>query len=275
MRVLVPMAAVWLLSTPARAVPLQDLVSQVKGSVVHLSIVDAVGEEIGSGSGFVVSDSGLVATNHHVVQGASRIEAQFEGRSVKVLGLRAYNEKADVAILQLAPGVYVPLQLSDALPRVGDPVIVVGSPRGFAGSVSTGILSARRDKSSVPKHQKEWPESWELQISAPISPGSSGSPILNEAGKVVGLAVGRYGGEALNFGVTVHRLRTELDQAKKSELLPLADMKGERTLGQNLLYTGAVVLLLMLFGLVINRVLARRERSGDAVRGGSDEPDSA
>ena len=82
-------------------------------------------------------------------------------------------------------------------------------------------------------------ETWQLQITAATSPGSSGSPILSDEAKVVGVAVGKYSGEALNFGIPANLLREVLAQVR--EVQPLSVLKTGRSLTTNLIITGIVL----------------------------------
>jgi len=228
-------------------------------TVAHLSVLDAAGRETHSGSGFVVSAGGLLATNHHVAEGGDRIVATFSGeRQVEVLGVRAIDREADLSLLQLESGTYQALELSAEEPKQGDPVTVLGSPRGLAGSLSTGIVSAVRAHGTKLQGREGGHESWGLQISAPISPGSSGSPILDEHGRVIGVAVGKGAGEALNFAIPVERLQALLASVDASTpLTPLSDLREGRSVKTNLLISagGITAVALLWWGLAM---LSRR-----------------
>lgn len=223
----------------AGALPLPDLLKNAGPSVVHLSVRDAGDEEDGSGSGFVVSEDGRIVTNHHVVDGARRIVAVFkDGTEVEIVGVWAFSEseKDDIAVLQLAPGRYPALRLAGTPAQQGDEVVVIGSPHGLSQAVTTGIVAAVREHGTVTRRDKDGPESWGLQITAGIAPGSSGSPILNTSGEVVGVAVGTWGGTA-NFGVPVDRVRklTEAKDATLDRMRPLSEARGGPSVRTNLI----------------------------------------
>lgn len=168
-------------------------------SVVTLRIYDDAGTQLGLGSGFFLED-GRIATNRHVVEGAGWVEVyDHEGQ---LLGTAPYAEAIssylDLAILPALGQAKPPgLTLASEPPRVGESVWVIGSPEGLTGSVSSGVVSARRAI-----HDQTL-----LQISAPISPGSSGGPVLDARGRVVGIAASILEeGQNLNFAVPVRGL---------------------------------------------------------------------
>lgn len=258
------LVATWVVGSGASSArPLQEISAMAKPTVAHLSVLDAAGRETHSGSGFVVSVGGLLATNHHVAQGGDRIVAMFSGeRRVEVLGVRAVDRGADLALLQLEAGTYEALELSAREPKQGDPVTVLGSPRGLAGSLSTGIVSAVRDHGTKLQGREGGHESWGLQISAPISPGSSGSPILDDEGRVIGIAVGKGAGEALNFAIPVERLQAMLASVDAgTPLTPLSDLREGRSVSTNLMISaGGLILVALLWWLSATLVRRRSLR---------------
>jgi S1-C subfamily serine protease len=141
-------------------------------------------------------------SNVHVIGSGDRAEVELEdGRKFAVTEVRAYDMAQDVAIFKIGnavPGAAagalpkVPLGSSDSL-NLGDKVVVIGSPEGLSNTVTEGILSARRGG-----------EQPALQVSAAISPGSSGGPVFDEAGRVVGVTQSQWEeGENLNFAIPV------------------------------------------------------------------------
>ena len=170
-------------------------IKAVRSRTAFIQTFDQYGTPIGTGSGFLISSKGDVATNYHVVQNA-------HSATVKFLLMKDIFEVK--TIVQKKPGKWFghpsnQLELDECEPlalqkriqnRVGEKVYAFGSPRGFEGSVTDGIISAYR-------------ENGYMQVSAPISPGSSGGPIVNENGKVVGVATmaSLPGTQNLNFAV--------------------------------------------------------------------------
>jgi hypothetical protein len=181
-------------------------------SVVLLVMEDGSGQPLSLASGFFLTRD-TVATNAHVIQGASRGYARRIGDKVKydVRSILAIDQARDLVILQLDKGVGAPLKLgdSDAL-GIGDDIFAVGNPQGLEGTFSQGIVSGIREVSGTAI----------LQITAPISPGSSGGPILNAQAEVVGIAVATFrGGQNLNFAVPVKYLAALMTTAPRPRSL--------------------------------------------------------
>jgi hypothetical protein len=152
----------------------------------------------GLGTGFVVDASGIIATNLHVIAGETELVAVFaDKRKMAVVEVVAYSERHDLALLRVHPSEGKPLVAltigdSDRM-RPGDPVVAIGDPLGLEDTVSNGLVSAIRtiDAKLVV-----------LQISAPIAPGSSGGPIFDDRGDVVGVATAfSREGQNLGFGM--------------------------------------------------------------------------
>jgi len=161
---------------------LPSLIKRIKPSVVIVFAYDNKGEFLQLGSGFFISQNGDVITNYHVLQGASSAKIKTaDEKTYPITYIVAENEQNDVIRLSVnIPSQYVyPLFLSKTIPEVGERIIVYGSPLGLGNTVSDGIVSAIREFPGYGKF---------IQITAPISPGSSGSPVLNMKGEVIGIA---------------------------------------------------------------------------------------
>jgi hypothetical protein len=164
---------------------------------------DANGQPLCVGSGFFVSD-GVVATNAHVIEGAGSGSAKLVGQAqvFKLLGTIAIDRHADLALLRVA-GTAPQLPLSrEPMPVVGDSVYVIGNPLGLEGTFSEGIVSGvrRLGTDSI------------IQMTAPISPGSSGGPVMDARGEVVGVSVATFTeGQNLNLAVPVAYLEHLLE----------------------------------------------------------------
>jgi S1-C subfamily serine protease len=250
----------------AAAVDLPELATRVTPSVVHLVIYDGAGNEVGSGSGFFV-EGHRVVTNHHVIDGASRVVAKLaDGRQVEVVGLLAGDAERDLAILAIeGADLPEPLPLGDSGElRQGDAVVVIGSPRGLAGTLSTGVVAALRGKGLEGEiEEAKGTRSWAIQITAAVSPGSSGSPILTtDDGEVVAVAVGLVGGN-IAFGIPIEQAKAMLaDIPGDAEPKPFGALEGgdlERNLLISAAFFTAVALAFFLPGL-IGRLRARAKR---------------
>lgn len=173
----------------------QDIARKAFYSVVLLEMTDSSGQPLSLGSGFFISDN-VIATNAHVIEGASGGTAKLveNSHAMQILGTVAIDRHADLALLKVdksAPALN--LSQNPSL-NVGDKVYVVGNPLGLEGTFSEGIISAIRhlDADSM------------LQMTAPISPGSSGGPVMDAVGNVIGIAEATFkDGQNLNLAVPV------------------------------------------------------------------------
>lgn len=136
------------------------------------------------GTGFLVDNKGHLVTNHHVIEGANVVEILFAKSKRKVRAkLIGSDPKTDLALLQIPPVSDThPLDLgdSDAL-RVGDLVLAIGNPFGYAHTVTSGIISAKGRVIGTGPYDNF------LQTDAPIHPGNSGGPLLDVRGRVIGI----------------------------------------------------------------------------------------
>ena len=183
-------------------------------SVVVVENFNEDGEKVGQGSGYVYSADGTVITNYHVVRGAQSLGVHFPNKaSVRVDSLLGYSIENDVAAIQI-PEISVPplaTQPSQQI-KVGDHVVAVGAPLGLESTVSEGIVSALRDVSGT--HI--------IQTTASISPGSSGGPLLNDYGKVIGVTTSQVrDGQSLNFVVASSHISDLLSHQRRMTLAEL------------------------------------------------------
>lgn len=162
-------------------------------AVVGLTVKDAAGRPIATGSGVVVA-RGVIVTNFHVIVGGASVTANFaDGRSVATAGIVGSDTDRDLVLLAAPTGAVRPLPVSAAAlgqDAVGTTVISIGSPKGLDGSVAVGVVSAiRRYKGAKV-----------IQTSAPVSHGSSGGALLDETGNLIGVTTfGMADGQNLNF----------------------------------------------------------------------------
>jgi serine protease Do len=142
----------------------------------------------GLGSGFVFDSSGLILTNHHVVEGATSISVMLSNQEHKRAETIGHDPQTDIAVLRVDGGDLPFLSLGDSNRlRVGEWVLAIGNPFGLSHTVSAGIISAKgRTRNDVkgldPAGYYDF-----LQTDASINPGNSGGPLLDVAGQVVGI----------------------------------------------------------------------------------------
>src|SRR5215203_2551001 len=202
---------------------LPELVRRIKPSAVAIETFDSRGEKLSRGSGFFV-EADRIVTNRHVLEGAYSAEVHSSGGTVfPVKGVLAVDAEGDIALLKIdAPAPPVrPLPLDKTSPQEGESIVVIGNPLGLEGSVTNGIVSAVRD---IPSFGRI------IQITAAISPGSSGSPVINMRGEVVGVATLQLAdGQSLNFAVPSDRVaQLQAGQARTLGELVAATRRSQR-----------------------------------------------
>ncbi len=196
----------------AAAQEAQQVAKLALQSTVLIVVEDSQGQPLGMGSGFFVSDE-QVATNAHVVEGAASGYVRVVGdeKMYKIEGISGKDERRDLVVLKVAEKGFKKLMLGDSEKvEVGQSVYVVGNPQGLEGTFSQGIVSGIRRAGSDKV----------LQLTAPISPGSSGGPVLNSRGEVIGVAVATIkDGQNLNFAIPSSYLSELLKMNGKVETL--------------------------------------------------------
>ncbi|MBA7587221.1 hypothetical protein ES708_29240 [subsurface metagenome] len=208
------------------------LIKRIEPSTVIIFTYDNNGIFLRLGSGFFINQNGDVITNYHILQGASYAEVKTsDGKTYPITYIVAEDEQSDIICLSVdIPSQYVyPLSLNTSLPEVGERIIVYGSPLGLEKTVSDGIVSAIREGPAYGKI---------IQITAPVSPGSSGSPVLNMKGEVIGVATFQFiEGQNLNFAIPSERI-ANLNLAEEKEIGKyLQKYKSTKILSANIIIT--------------------------------------
>lgn len=175
------------------------------------------------GSGFVISKDGKVVTNYHVIANTKKLTISFDDEKeytdISILG---YDVLKDIAILKINTSDTFPFcKLGDSSKAVlGDSIVVIGNPMGLRNTLSTGIISSLKQQDYI-------------QISAPISPGSSGGALFNMYGEVIGIAsAGILEGENLGFCIPINEMK-KVPLGKSLTLAELHNSKNSLSAPQN------------------------------------------
>jgi len=226
MKATLPELLCWVLflffgASVAYAQTAQEIAKKAFRSTVLLVMEDANGQSLSLGSGFFVRD-GEIASNFHVVEGTARGYAKLvdEKKRYDIEGITAVDPERDLVVLKISAGRSheLPLGDSDAV-QVGESVFAVGNPQGLEGTFSQGIVSSIREVGSDKL----------LQITAPISPGSSGGPVLNGKGEVIGVSVATFReGQNLNFAIPSNYLKALLPKAGPAKPLASETSQGRQ-----------------------------------------------
>jgi tetratricopeptide (TPR) repeat protein len=203
---------------------LPSMIKRVEPSIVVLLTYNREGKFVGQGSGFFFNREGDVITNFHVLKGAARAEVRMSDGSVYPVNMIvAADEEGDLIRVstKIPQNLVRPLTIHTSFPEVGERIIVMGTPLGLEKTVSDGIVSAIRD---IPEFGKI------IQVTAPISPGSSGSPVVSMDGEVVGVvSFFLMPGQNLNFAIPGDRI-AKLTPADGKTLSEREEIKEEERL---------------------------------------------
>lgn len=181
-------------------------IQKVKNSVVKIDAYRKRGsreEHAGTGSGFVFSSDGLTFTNSHVISVGEGLRVTLLDGTIANAELIGKDPDTDIAIIKLLDGGYSVAELgdSDAL-QIGQFLVVIGNPLGYHHSVSTGVLSAVGRTLRTPNGR---PIDNVLQTDAPLNPGSSGGPLINTDGQVIGINTAIIQGmQGLSFAIPMN-----------------------------------------------------------------------
>jgi S1-C subfamily serine protease len=176
--------------------------------VVTIETEDAIG------SGFFIQKD-LIVTNYHVIEGANSALTHLNSinNTYEVEGYVAKDEQNDLVILKVKYNLGIPLKLAQTMVKQGDDVLVIGSPKGLAATITKGVVSNLNTELKL------------IQIDAAISPGSSGGPVFNINGEVIGIAVAQLErAQNINFAIPVKTLETLL-QFKSSYAISLGKIE--------------------------------------------------
>jgi len=188
----------------AESKEIREIYNGAKQSVALILTYDSKGMPLAIGSGFFIEKDKII-TNYHVIYGSASAVVRTIGSQSqhKVKETVSYSEAMDIAILRVDTE-RAPLPTKSIQDQqIGDKVIAIGNPKGLEGSVSEGIISGLRPVDDFKVYQ----------ITAPISPGSSGGPLFDQNGNVIGITTASItDGQNLNFAIPV----ALVDRLKKS-----------------------------------------------------------
>ena len=195
----------------------EQIYARCMPAVFYIEVYDADGNAIASGSGFFIDGEGTAVTNHHVIYGASSAKVTLSDsrgndlETVDVLGVYDWSEEEDWAVLKVDISGNSYLRLGDPSTAVGGAAVyALGSPLGFSASISDGMIS---NPARVADGQTY------LQISAPISHGSSGGALVNSFGEVIGITAAGYDdGQNLNLAIPIQKI----ENSARGDLTPIA-----------------------------------------------------
>jgi tetratricopeptide (TPR) repeat protein len=200
---------------------LHKMVAPVQPSVVTVAAMGANGNILRIGSGFFIDRNGTLVTNDHVLDDAFAGKVKTaDGGIFTISAVIASNPLVDLikVRVKIPPAQSVPAVLSADDPGIADRVVVIGSPMGLAHTISEGIVAAVRKHPTLGKV---------YQLTAPISPGSSGGPVLNLKGQVIGvISFQTVLGQNINFAVAINALQTLTIEAREPSIAEWTLEKG-------------------------------------------------
>ena len=191
----------------------EEIYSRISPSVVEIAAYEPSGKYYSLGSGFFIDDSGRFVTNYHVIDGTNAGElALADGSRCEILSVLDYSRELDLAVLQADIQGNDYLTLSETPVTTGETIYALGSSQGLTSTFSSGIVSTATREIDQIRY---------IQITAPISEGNSGGPLVNAYGEVVGVNTMTYlEGQNLNFAIDIR----ELDRLALDKSLTLAEV---------------------------------------------------
>jgi len=201
-----------------------EIARQQSPAVVIVEALDDRGSVIGQGSGFIVTPNGAVISNLHVMSGAAGLRVKLPNGDVyKTTDLVDVDEAKDIAIVKIKGFKLPTVTLGDSdKAETGDSIVAISSPEGLVNSLTTGVISGVR---RLDTHRV-------FQITAPISPGSSGGALFNSNGELIGIVTYLLkSGQNINFAVPINYARGMIsDQVTTSlaQLQPLASTPAKK-----------------------------------------------
>ena len=187
--------------TPPATLNAEQIYAKCAPAVFYIELYNKSGQAIGSGSGVFLNADGLAITNHHVVEDAYSAKIKtYDGKVYNVSGYYDAKETIDLALIQIDGSGFSCMELGSTNAIAGgQSIFTIGSPKGFANTISSGIVS---------NPNVEFFGIDSIQISAPISHGSSGGALINDKGQLIGITfAGLDEAQNVNFAIPIHRMQ--------------------------------------------------------------------
>jgi tetratricopeptide (TPR) repeat protein len=176
----------------------EQIYAKINNAIVTIYTFDANGKILSQGSGVVLNEKGWIVTNYHVYAGAEKLVVKHKEKIIKYNSIIGVDVEKDILILKITDKVFPAIQLGNSnILKVGQKIYAIGSPMGFENTISDGIISGLRSNEERTKNF--------IQISAAISPGSSGGAVVNAKGQLIAITTFTITkGQNLNFAIPVN-----------------------------------------------------------------------
>lgn len=185
-------------------------VAENSKSVVFIEMLDSESMPMGTASGFIIEPNGKIITNYHVIADATSLRVTLEdGTKYDVEGVYDCSKSQDIAVLKLKNAANLPaVKLGDSNNLyIADDVITIGSPVGYKNTVTSGIISGLNRENESRKGK-------DIQITAPIAPGSSGGALFNIKGEVIGITYSGMDIGNVGFAIPINEVKPYLNSTK-------------------------------------------------------------
>lgn len=184
-----------------------EIAKKWKNSIVSIISMDSKGSIVAKGSGFIIGKKGIIATNYHVIEESISISVNLsENMKDLEASLVKYDSSKDIAILNLNMNMdLIPTVLGNSNNiNEGEDIVAIGNPYGWEKTISEGIVSGIRDLEVIKL----------LQITAPVSQGSSGGALFNRNGEVIGITTlaSYWGAQNINFAIPINYLHSLISE---------------------------------------------------------------
>jgi Flp pilus assembly protein TadD len=197
----------------------EQIYEKVKDAVVVILAYDYNNELAKQGSGVILNDIGYVVTNYHVLSGNQRLEIMHGDEIIPYVDIIGIDVDKDILILKIESKKFPAVKISNSEKlNIGQRVYTIGSPLGFENTISEGIISGLR-------YYEESGQNF-IQITASISPGSSGGAVVNDRGELIGIStLTAKEGQNLNFAIPIDAvLGVEISSYSKNDAYKIYEL---------------------------------------------------